>query len=399
MVEEARQEPTAHDGKRRRGGWLFVAFGVLLALAALYFIGGGAYLIWLGGSPYFLLIGLALLVSGLLVARRDVRGFWLYAIIFAATVIWALWDAGTDFWPLVSRLYAPAVLLLLMCLAAPFLWRRSPQIGRTPAFVSAGIVAIGLIVTAVAFFRPHDVVRASTLASVIPVASGAEQREWRHYGNTTHGRRFAALDQINRDNVDQLEVAWTFRTGDIAYSGNLPEGTMAEADEVPADPEVTPDAEDQNTPIQIGDTLYLCTPRNIVIAVDVDSGRERWRFDPRASSPNWQRCRGVSYHGATSRCPAGAADRGRGHTGAVRAAHPPQHARCPADRARCRHGPALRGLRVWRDHRLEEGSGAGPSRFLQRDFRAAHCRRPGRRRRSRHRQQFDRRSIGGCPCL
>lgn len=45
---------------------MLLAFGVLLALAALVFVGGGAYLIWPGGSPCFLLIGWALLASGLL---------------------------------------------------------------------------------------------------------------------------------------------------------------------------------------------------------------------------------------------------------------------------------------------------------------------------------------------
>jgi quinate dehydrogenase (quinone) len=54
-------------------------------------------------------------------------------------------------------------------------------------------------------------------------------------------------------------------------------------------------AEDQNTPLQIGDTLYVCTPYSKVLALDVDSGKEKWRYDSKATAPNWQRCRGLGY--------------------------------------------------------------------------------------------------------
>ena len=42
------------------------------------------------------------------------------------------------------------------------------------------------------------------------VEAGKEQKDWAHYGNTEGGSRFAALDQINRDNVNKLKVAWTY---------------------------------------------------------------------------------------------------------------------------------------------------------------------------------------------
>lgn len=48
----------------------------------------------------------------------------------------------------------------------------------------------------------------------------------------------------------------------------------------------------------------LALPRiHTVIAVDTDSGREHWRFDPRANSPDWQRCRGVAYHRPPAEAP------------------------------------------------------------------------------------------------
>ncbi|MBX4389620.1 hypothetical protein K4H03_26450, partial [Mycobacterium tuberculosis] len=88
---------------------------------------------------------------------------------------------------------------------------------------------------------------------------------------------FAALDQINKQNVNQLQVAWVAHTGDIPQSNGS-------------------GAEDQNTPLQIGDTLYVCTPYSKVLALDVDSGKEKWRYDSKSSSPNWQRCRGLGYY-------------------------------------------------------------------------------------------------------
>ncbi|VTP65683.1 Quinate/shikimate dehydrogenase (quinone) [Leclercia adecarboxylata] len=53
-----------------------------------------------------------------------------------------------------------------------------------------------------------------------PVKPGEEQKDWANYGNTPGASRFVALDQITRDNVKDLQVAWTYRTGDIPVSPN-----------------------------------------------------------------------------------------------------------------------------------------------------------------------------------
>ncbi|MDY6860372.1 MAG: PQQ-binding-like beta-propeller repeat protein, partial [Pseudomonadota bacterium] len=51
-----------------------------------------------------------------------------------------------------------------------------------------------------------------------------------------------------------------------------------------------------NTPIQVGDTLYSCTPFNKIYAINAETGEERWSYDSKATSPAWQRCRGVAYY-------------------------------------------------------------------------------------------------------
>ncbi|RMX06323.1 glucose/quinate/shikimate family membrane-bound PQQ-dependent dehydrogenase [Corticibacter populi] len=251
---------------------LVLLFGLFLGI-------GGAYLAYLGGSWYFVLSGLGLLVSAVLMFGRRTSGAWLFALVMVLTIVWAVADAGLTFWPLVSRLFAFGVLSLLVALAWPSLARAAgaTAVGRGWLGVSA-LLLLALVITAGYAFMPAPIIAATqAVPAPTPVAPGQAQTEWRHWGGTTAGDRFAALDQINKDNVKDLQVAWTAHTGDI------PQSTGA-------------GAEDQNTPLQIGDTLYVCTPYSKVIALDVDTGAERWRFDAKAKAPSWQRCRGLGYY-------------------------------------------------------------------------------------------------------
>ena len=53
------------------------------------------------------------------------------------------------------------------------------------------------------------------------------------------------------------------------------------------------------TPLQIDDGIYLCTAQNVVIALDADTGEERWRMDPENKTPPYSllgNCRGVTYY-------------------------------------------------------------------------------------------------------
>jgi quinoprotein glucose dehydrogenase len=102
---------------------------------------------------------------------------------------------------------------------------------------------------------------------------------WSSYGGDPGGSRYAAFHEITPDNVGSLEVAWTYRTGDY----------------VEARPELGKTAF-QATPVFDGETLYLCTPANRVIALDAATGEERWTFDPQVDfASTWARvCRGVA---------------------------------------------------------------------------------------------------------
>lgn len=255
-------------------GLLLIAMGLFLAI-------GGGKLLLLGGSTYFMLAGLALLAAGVLIVRRHPAGAWLFAVTYLASLLWALWDVGFSFWPLISRLMALTVMALLVALSYPVLRRFAGLPARSGvAFTLATVLLVVAVGGLAGMFVPHPTVPfAGTAPALKPVAPGTAQRDWINYGNDAGNSRFVALDQINRGNVDQLQVAWTYHTGDVAESdGN--------------------GAEDQNTPLQIGDTLYVCTPHNNVIALDVDSGREKWKAMINAKSQIWQRCRGLGYFDA-----------------------------------------------------------------------------------------------------
>ncbi|MGH7507757.1 MAG: PQQ-binding-like beta-propeller repeat protein, partial [Longimicrobiales bacterium] len=86
---------------------------------------------------------------------------------------------------------------------------------------------------------------------------------WTAYGGDPGGMRFSPLSAIDRGNVARLEPAWTYRTGDIVDPAADTPGTRFEA-----------------TPIVVWETLYFSTPFNRVIALDPETGKERWVFDP-----------------------------------------------------------------------------------------------------------------------
>jgi len=101
-------------------------------------------------------------------------------------------------------------------------------------------------------------------APEIPV--GGPTAEWPVYGGTPGGARYSPLTQIDQGNVGHLEVAWTYHTGDVSEGG-------------PGAPARNPSSF-QATPIVVDGTLYFPTAFSRVIALDPETGRERWSFDP-----------------------------------------------------------------------------------------------------------------------
>jgi quinoprotein glucose dehydrogenase len=88
--------------------------------------------------------------------------------------------------------------------------------------------------------------------------------EWPSYGGDAGGMRYSPLTQINRDNVSRLKVAWVFHTGDISDGKGARKRSGFET-----------------TPLLVEGTLYITTPFNRVIALDPETGEQRWAHDPK----------------------------------------------------------------------------------------------------------------------
>jgi quinate dehydrogenase (quinone) len=254
-----------------------VVLGVAIALVGLALALGGIKLITLGGSAYYLLAGVGLVATGGLLAWRARVALPIYGVVFVATVIWALAEAGFAFWPPIPRLLAPAILAVVMLVFSPWLTRgQGPMLSRKAAWPGAAVLAVASLATIAAMFVPHGVIAETAPA----IAAGPQgQGDWLAYGRTGAGTRFAPFTQIDRNNVGQLKVAWVSRSGEIA-DGKL--------------------KEDQNTPLQVGNMLYTCSPTNMIRALDVDTGKVIWRHDAKGQVPIWNRCRGVGYYDAAT---------------------------------------------------------------------------------------------------
>lgn len=251
------------------------ALSIVIGICAVLMLWPGLILLFAGGSFYYVIAGLMLAACSVLLFKADARGAQLYGIFLVATYLWAMFEVGFDAWALMPRLAMFSVLGLWFLL--PRVRRGLLQEEPEPLFskqntkISAGALALFFIVV----FISNSGYEVGT-----PTAAGSgvvnnESGDWNHYGATKKGTRFAASDQINLDNVSELERAWEIRTGvPGAFKG---------------------------TPIQVGDGVYLCTGQNVILALDPDSGEERWRFDPEIDTPRigfWDTCRGVTYYEA-----------------------------------------------------------------------------------------------------
>src|SRR5690606_544816 len=122
-------------------------YALLIFVLALIFFAGGYQLLTLGGSAYYLLAGLALLITtvGLWLRRRWAS--WLYGAPLLATLLWSLWEVGIEFWALLPRLLPLAVLGLF--LLTPWAQKafREPPVRPVPG--AAGWATLALVLATV----------------------------------------------------------------------------------------------------------------------------------------------------------------------------------------------------------------------------------------------------------
>lgn len=89
---------------------------IIMCLFALPLVIGGGYLLYLGGSPYYVVAGVLMLASAWLLLKRQWLAYALYSIFIIGSVIWAVWESGFYWWALATRLGFPLIFGLLMLL-------------------------------------------------------------------------------------------------------------------------------------------------------------------------------------------------------------------------------------------------------------------------------------------
>ncbi len=253
---------------RRAAQWIYAGLLIVIGISLAWL---GTELLLVGGSPYYVTAGVAVFAAGVFLLKGDRRGAWIYTLMLAGTYVWAIWEVGLDGWALLPRLLGPSVLGL---------WLLTPWAYDRPAGTNSSRLAGACLLAAAAFIALVYVSTPSgeaAAAADVPLSAQAtpQDGEWHFYGNDIGGTRFSPLAQITPANAMDLKPAWSFRTGASPYAGTAYEVT----------------------PLKIGNSLYLCTPQNDVIALDATTGVQQWRFmaksDPKGTTFN--ACRGVTY--------------------------------------------------------------------------------------------------------
>lgn len=94
------------------------------------------------------------------------------------------------------------------------------------------------------------------------------QTDWPVYGHDPGGTKYSPLDQINTKNVTKLKPAWIYHTGE--------KGRQFET-----------------TPLVVGGRMYLSTQLGRIVALEPETGKEIWAYDPKTGRSKEHR--GVSY--------------------------------------------------------------------------------------------------------
>lgn len=95
---------------------------------------------------------------------------------------------------------------------------------------------------------------------------GSDGAEWRSYAGDRGSTKYTPLDQIDRDNLHRLEIAWQWKSPDYAVRERLGNARVSNIFE--------------STPLMFDGSLYLQTNLGLVAAIDPDSGATKWLWDP-----------------------------------------------------------------------------------------------------------------------
>jgi quinoprotein glucose dehydrogenase len=258
---------------------------LVLGLFGLFMVVGGAWLIGLGGNWYYAIAGVLSIASAVSLARRRPSATLWFGVLFALTLVWTIWESGADYWGWVPRFALILIFAIAFSLLLPTLHGR---LSRTTARVVPLVLVAAFVIAGCLAFVPHHVTAASNVPAGAEnafiadtgasVESGIPSTDWPAYGGNQAAQRYTSATQITPANVKDLQVAWTATVGDIPSDSRW--GV-------------------QNTPLKIGNMVYVCGYLNKVSALDAATGEHKWDFDPgitAASVPYTPSCRSMSYY-------------------------------------------------------------------------------------------------------
>ncbi|MGA9658981.1 MAG: membrane-bound PQQ-dependent dehydrogenase, glucose/quinate/shikimate family [Asticcacaulis sp.] len=266
-----------------RSGWSAFILSVILAIIGIILFVGGAWLAIIGGSLYYVLAGASLLASAWFIANGKMLGAWIYIATVIVSILWGFVEVGLNGWALVPRIVAPLILLIWVLAVLPRLHTLDGKRYRLYGFAGLGafVVILGALI---------GITNRSPVLSPVPDTQNTmafdasaplgNKAEWPTYGGAPSAQRYSDLDQINLSNVDKLQRVWTYHTGEL--SQEKPNKFGAET-----------------TPLKIGNSLYGCSGMNKIYALDPQTGKARWEYDPKVETkyiPYTAACRGVAYY-------------------------------------------------------------------------------------------------------
>ena len=264
--------------------WPATILAFVMALIGIVLAIGGAWLLILGGSPYYLIAGLALLASGWFLLKGRLLGGWIYIGLFILSAIWGFAESRGNAWAMIPWLVAPLVILILVLLVMPTLTRATNRWK-----LAGGGIALGVLFVAASFAILGA--NSDTAALALPAQSApgmtdpsgqSTGADWPAYGGTNAAWRYSPLTQINASNVGNLQKVWEVHTGGL-----------------PTNPDYAKLYGTENTPLKVGNLLYTCTAKNVILALDAATGKPVWRVDPQVPDkwiPYTTACRGVAYY-------------------------------------------------------------------------------------------------------
>ena len=122
------------------------------------------------------------------------------------------------------------------------------------------------------FRRPNPLFLLTFAYCILSTSLSAQKltdTNWPYYGGDAGGMRYSRLTQVNPQNVSNLKVAWIFHSGDVSDGKHGKQRSGFEA-----------------TPILVDGLLILTTGFNRVIAVNPETGKLQWAYDPKID-PTW----------------------------------------------------------------------------------------------------------------